>query len=235
MIGALRNSPLKAGKGWLVAAALLALVATPFIFAQQPTSIRSASPKALPNVPARPPAKTPAAGDRRDVLLLLDGGPLHLRLNVALGGVSLVESRRQVVNRLMESLDKDKDGKLSHAEAAASPILRMKERKNANAFLEKLKADTKLKRSDVEQKIDRMGGEVVAYRQDMRTSENDVDLSKDTDGDECVAFQEFLPPPPPATMMQVALTPAPPTPPPVTSLVADIIVRDIREPLLPRD
>ena len=258
MTGALRNSPLKAGRGWLVAAALLALVATPFIFAQQPTSIRSASPKALPKVSDPPPAKNPAAGDRRDVLLLLDSGPLHLRLNVALGGVSLVESRRQVVNRLMESLDKDKDGKLSRAEAAASPILRMKERKNANAFLEKLKADTKMKRSDVEQKIDRLGGEVVAYRQDMRTSENDVEvfklldkdgngqldasemetasdliLSKDTDGDECVAFQEFLPPPPPATMMQVALTPTPPTPPPVTSPLADIMVRDIREPLLP--
>src|SRR6185436_298914 len=115
MTGALRNSPLKAGRGRVVAAALLALVATPFIFAQQPTSIRSASPKALPKASELSPAKSRAAGDRRDVLLLLDGGPLHLRLNVALGGVSLVESRRQVVNRLMESLDKDKDGKLSHA------------------------------------------------------------------------------------------------------------------------
>ncbi|MBC7852038.1 MAG: hypothetical protein IAF94_01265, partial [Pirellulaceae bacterium] len=158
MNGPLRNSPLKAGRGWHFAAALLLLLMAMPLLSQQPTSIPRATSSASPKAPVRPPAKTPAAGDRRDVLLLLDGGPLHLRLNVALGGVSLVESRRQVVNRLMEALDKDKDGKLSRTEAAQSPILRTKERKNANAFLEKLKADTKLKRSDLEQKIDRMGG-----------------------------------------------------------------------------
>jgi Ca2+-binding EF-hand superfamily protein len=249
---ATRNSQF-ALRAWLAAAVLLPLLSAGSVMAQ-PTSV----PRVIVKTPARPPARKPATTDQRDVLLLLDGSPLHLRLNVALGGVSLVESRRQVVNKLMESLDKDKDGKLTRAEAAASPLLRTKERKNANAFLEKLKADTRLKRSDVEQKIETMGGEIVAYRQDMRTSENDIEvfklldrdssglldasematasdliLSKDTDGDECVAFQEFLPPPDPAAMMQVALTPAPATPPPVTSVVADM-VRDIREPLLPK-
>jgi Ca2+-binding EF-hand superfamily protein len=251
MNGALRNS-LHAHRAWLGMAVLFVHPFAASLLAQ-PTSVRKVEAKPA----AGTPAAKPASADHRDVLLLLDGSPLHLRLHVALGGVSLVESRRQVVNRLMESLDKDKDGKLSHAEAAASPILRTKERKKASEFLEKLKADTKLKRSDVEQKIERMGGEVVAYRQDMSSAENDVEvfklldkdssglldasemetasdliLSKDTDGDECVAFQEFLPPPPPATMMQVALTPAP-TPPVVTSHVAEM-VRDIREPLLPQ-
>ena len=49
--------------------------------------------------------------DRRDVLLLLDGGPLHLRMHLSLGGVSLAEARRHYVSRLIESLDADHDGK----------------------------------------------------------------------------------------------------------------------------
>jgi len=61
MTGALRNSPLKAGKSWLVAAAFLLLLIAMPLLSQQPTSIRSASPKALPKVADPPPAKTPAA------------------------------------------------------------------------------------------------------------------------------------------------------------------------------
>src|SRR5437763_12609571 len=104
---ALRNVIWQAwGTMFLATAAVVAYAS--FGFAAEPRNTRAVS---LPNAAVRPMAPPPASGDRRDVLLLLDDGPLHLRLNVALGGLSLVESRRQVVNRLMESLDKDKDGK----------------------------------------------------------------------------------------------------------------------------
>src|SRR5262245_5564723 len=63
-----------------------------------------------------PPPMTPspaAASDHRDVLVILDGGPLHMRLHVALGGVSLAEARRQYVASLIQRVDADKDGKLT--------------------------------------------------------------------------------------------------------------------------
>src|SRR5437016_261241 len=44
-------------------------------------------------------APTTKLADRRDALLMLDGGPIHVRMHLALGGVSLVEARRQYVSR----------------------------------------------------------------------------------------------------------------------------------------
>src|SRR5688500_16265629 len=71
------------------------------------------------------PRPAPAAGsDHRDVLVMLDGGPLHLRLHVALGGISLAELRRQYVASLIERMDTNKDGKLARAEAQKSPLLK---------------------------------------------------------------------------------------------------------------
>src|SRR5262245_42700575 len=66
--------------------------------------------------------------DRRDVVLLLDDGPLHLRLHLSLEGISLGESRKQYVAALIDKLDANRDGKLSRDEAARSPLLRTKSR-----------------------------------------------------------------------------------------------------------
>jgi Ca2+-binding EF-hand superfamily protein len=211
-----------------------------------------------PGFPVAKGASPPPASDRRDVFLMLDGGPIHLRLNLTLGGMSLGEARRQYVARLMEQLDQDGDGKLSRSEASASPILRTKERPGAAKFLESLGAATHLTQRDVEQTVHRFGGELVAYRQDLSSSENDVEvfklldtdgsgtldaaeleaardliLSKDSDGDECVAFEEFFPPPPAPDPQFVAVTPLLDTAPPPLATVAEM-VRDAREPLLPR-
>jgi len=217
-------------------------------------SAKRAPADVAPGAPKRP-ADQCEASDRRDVLLLLDGGPLHLRLHLALGGVSLAEARRQYVGRLVEALDVNRDGKLSREEAARSPLLRAKNRPGATQFLEGLRGKAWLSRRDVERTVDRLGGEPVAYRQDLSSSRNDLEvfklldsdgsgllerkeleassdlvLSKDDDGDECVSFQEFFPPPPDPDPMAVPLGAARPTP---MATVADL-VRDAQEPLLAR-
>lgn len=200
--------------------------------------------------------KADGSADSKDVLLLLDDGPLHFRLRLSLDGVSLAEARRQYIGRLIDSLDADRDGKLSRDEAAHSPLLRVKQRPGAKQFLKELGGPSSITRGDVERTVDRLGGEPVAYRQDLSSSQNDLEvfklldadasglldqkeldsssdlvLSKDEDGDECVSFQEFFPPQPPPDPTQLLLgMQTKPTP---LATVADI-VRDAREPLLPR-
>jgi hypothetical protein len=173
-------------------------------------------------VSIQPKASGTPTADREDVMVLLEGAPLHVRLNVSLGGVSLAQSRREYVVKMMARLDTDKDGKLTRAEADRSPILRTKQRPGAREFLESLRAQTVLMPRDLAQKVNVIGGEFVACRDDMTSAKNDIEvfklldanansqldpgeiaaaaeliMSKDEDGDQCVAFQEFFPPPPP--------------------------------------
>lgn len=229
--------------------ALLLAAIAPALAQAQPVAIRSESrPAAAKNQKEQ--------SDRRDVLLMLDSGPVHLRLHVGLGGISLAEARRQYIVQLIGALDADKDGKLSRDEADRSPILRNKQRKRATAFLEKLKPQAGLTSRDVGQKIDAIGGEPVVYRDFPSSSQNDVEvfklldadvsglldakeiqaaaeliMSKDEDGDQCVAFQEFFPPPPPPDPMQVAALAAQP-PIAEVATVADML-RDTSDLLLP--
>jgi len=196
------------------------------------------------------------SSDRRDVVILLDGAPLVMRLNIGLGGVSLAQSRREYVANMIASLDTDKDGKLSRSEADRSPILRTKQRPGAKAFLDSLRAQTVLSARDVEMKIGVVGGEFLAYRDFMNAAKNDVEvfklfdankndvldmdeiaaateliMSKDEDGDQCVAFQEFFPPPPPLDPMQAALMAADPPTPPLAGV--SLLIRNANEPTLP--
>src|SRR5262245_20123176 len=55
----------------------------------------------------------PHSDDVRDVLLMLDESPLHLRFHLSVGGISPTVARQAYVERLMKSLDTDGDGKLS--------------------------------------------------------------------------------------------------------------------------
>src|SRR5262245_18321558 len=81
------------------------------------------STSGAPAVP-RPGALPASNSDHRDAIILLDSGPLHLRLHVGLGGVSLAEARRKYVASLIERVDADHDGKLTRAEAQKSPLLK---------------------------------------------------------------------------------------------------------------
>ncbi|HWB11421.1 MAG TPA: hypothetical protein VG826_19480 [Pirellulales bacterium] len=239
---------------WILALSVLAADGPPTVAAEASVDAARGKVQAPKEQGKQAGADNPA--DRRDVLLLLDGGPLHLRFYVSLSGVSLAEARRQYVARLIDSLDVNRDGKLSREEAAKSPLLRTKSRPGASQFLQGLGGPALLSARDVDRTIDRLGGEAVAYRQDLSSSKNDLEvfklldtnsnalldqkeleassdlvLSKDEDGDECVSFEEFFPPQPPdPTQVLVGF---PTRTPAVTATVADI-VRDAREPLLPR-
>jgi len=167
-----------------------------------------------------------APGDRRDLVLFLDGGPLHFRVRFALGGQSLVQSRKAYIDRLMAILDADGDGKLTRKEAARSPLFRTKSRPSANSFLEGLQNQSAMTRREVEQRIEAKGNNLVSYHDHVSSSKNDREVfslldrdgsgvldtaellaaaelivSKDTDGDQCVSFEEFVPPPPPPDPM----------------------------------
>src|SRR5579884_4348232 len=68
----------------------------------------------------------PAAADDpesvRDVFLLLDRGPVHMRLRITIAGKSPEAIRRDYLERLFRSLDVDHDGKLTRAEFERSPL-----------------------------------------------------------------------------------------------------------------
>lgn len=189
----------------------------------------------------------------RDVLLLLESGPVHLRLHIAVGGQSPKESRKATVARLIEALDTNKDGQLSREEAQRSPLFREKQRPGKEAFIKSLGADLRMTPRDIEQRVASIGGETVTYRQNTAASDSDTNvfklldangdkvvdqdemfeavdllLAQDLDDDECVTLEEMTPPPDPMTTPVNVLTG---TPRPTGSTVADIL-RDTNQTLL---
>ena len=200
-------------------------------------------------------ADTTPTSEVRDVILMLDNGPLHLRVHVAVGGMSPLDARRASLDRLVKTLDTDGDGKLSQKEAERSPLFREKQRPKANAFLKEIGATPTFSRRDMEQRFERFGGETVVYRQNASTSESDttvfklldankdgvVDatemqdsvnllLAKDSDDDECVTLDE-LTPLPTTPVAPVAAPMEQPRKP--TAMVAELL-RDTNQTLLPQ-
>jgi Ca2+-binding EF-hand superfamily protein len=210
-------------------------------------------------VAADAPAPTPRSADQevRDVLLLLDEAPLHLRLHLTLEGVSLAAARNAYIDRVMKSLDTDGDGKLSPEETAKSPLRTTPSRGSRNAFLNTLDGKRMLTRDWIVQQVDRVGGETVVYRQNVEGSTNDLEvfkfldadgsgyidaaemaaaaikiLERDSDQDECISFQEFLPVPEVDPDMPLLVQPAAASEKPA-SPPEDQLMRDISEPLMP--
>jgi hypothetical protein len=92
-------------------------------------------------VTANSVAAPPHTDDVRDVLLMLDESPLHLRIHLSLSGVSLTETRNAYAERLMKSLDTNGDGKLSPEEAARSPLSTTRGKVTGGAFIKSLDGD----------------------------------------------------------------------------------------------
>ena len=161
-----------------------------------------------------------SSGDTRDVMLLLDDGPLHLRFHITLSGLPLSSRREGFVTQLMQRLDVDGDGHLSQTERRRSPLFSLNRRQIDNPFLRTLKTSTGATRADIERDLSRFG-ELISYRQDESSAENDfkvfevldadgsgtIDRSEmrlavariaehDTDRDQCVSYDEFADPEP---------------------------------------
>jgi Ca2+-binding EF-hand superfamily protein len=196
--------------------------------------------------------------DVRHAVLMLDSAPLHLRLRLSNGGRSLTAARQAYVEKLLRQLDADADGKLTREEAANSPLLRQKEPTQARAFLDTLKVRPTVSTAEVTQTVERVVGESVVYRQDNSATESDslvfelldendngvLDAQEmataaarlatlDADSDACVGFNEVQPPPPTPPPEQVAVLGAPAEPPRPRATFSEIL-RDARDPLLPR-
>jgi Ca2+-binding EF-hand superfamily protein len=164
----------------------------------------------------------PAAADDpesvRDVFLLLDGGPLHLRLRITIAGKSPQAVRRDYLARLFKTLDTDKDGKLSRAEFERSPLNTSRRGPGGRPLSPKEAAETVPARKLAEA-LERVAGETLAFRQENTGRKTDDSvfealdanrdgaltedeilqapallLAKDQDDDDCVTLDEFKPP-----------------------------------------
>ncbi|HET6573852.1 MAG TPA: EF-hand domain-containing protein [Fimbriiglobus sp.] len=172
----------------------------------------------------------------RDVFLLLDPGPLHIRLKITIGGKSPETVRREYLARLFESLDADKNGKLTRVEFERSPLNTSRRGPNGRPLSPREAAQI-IPASRLMSSLERVAGETLAFRQDNTARKTDdqvfaaldtdnnsvlaenelVDgpnllLAKDQDEDDCLTLDEFAPPEPMMLTPAFALQPVPERP-----------------------
>ncbi len=164
--------------------------------------------------------KSAAANDPesvRDVFLLLDRGPLHMRLRITIAGKSPQTIRRDYLTRLFQALDTDKDGKLSRAEFERSPLNTSRRGTKGRRLPPREAAET-VPAGRLNEALERVAGETLAFRQDNTNRKMDDSvfasldadgngalnedeilqaptllLAKDQDDDDCITLDEFKP------------------------------------------
>jgi Ca2+-binding EF-hand superfamily protein len=163
------------------------------------------------------PAASNETESVRDVFLLLDRGPLHIRLRITIAGKSPEGVRRDYLARLFRDLDVDHDGKLTRAEFERSP-LNMTRRGPRGRPLSPKEAAEIIPPAKLAEALERVVGETLAFRQDDSSRKTDdlvfvaldvnhkgflteedilrapeLLLAKDQDDDECITLDEFKP------------------------------------------
>ncbi len=202
------------------------------------------------------PASGVAASETRDSVLMLETGPLLVRLQISLGGRSLSTAQEQYIERLFQSLDTDQDGKLSRDELSRSP-LRPSARKLPNSFLQQLEQERKASRGDLEQDVSVLASVPVTFRQDNSSADKDQELfngfdvdqsgqvepgemrtaalrilERDSDRDQCITFDELTQVPQDPLAVNVVFPLQDQNRPSATK---SELLRDTAEQLLPRD
>jgi Ca2+-binding EF-hand superfamily protein len=167
---------------------------------------------------ARPSDPVPDPESVRDVFLLLDRGPVHLRLTITIAGKSPQAVRRDYLARLFKALDTDGDGKLTKAEFEKSPLNTARRGPGGRPMSAREAAEV-VPATRLADALERVAGETLSLRQNntVRTTDDEVFaaldadkngvlteaeiadalellLAKDQDDDDCITVDELTPP-----------------------------------------